>query len=131
MPFKLQLASTFAALIVLTDSCMADSNPKLLSIMGISLSILLGIPTNIIFFFFSFNILDNSLIPLCVPSPPIKNTIFILFLINCLDISSPSNPDLDVPNTVPPNKWISLTSSGFNLTQQSFFVNPRNPHLIP
>ena len=131
IPFKLQLASTFAALIVLTHSWMADSNPKLLSIIGISLSILLGIPTKIIFFFFSLKILANSLIPLWVPSPPIKNTILTLFFSNCFAISSPSNPLLEVPNTVPPKRWISFISSGSNFIQQSFLVKPKKPHLIP
>ena len=64
IPFKLLFASTLDALLVLTDSCIADSYLKLLSIIDISLSILFGIPTNLIFFFFSFYIFDNSLIPL-------------------------------------------------------------------
>ena len=42
--------------------------------------------------------------PLCVPSPPMKKTISTLFLINASAILFPSNPYLEVPNTVPPSK---------------------------
>ena len=103
---------------------MADSKPKLLSIIGMSLSILFGIPTNIIFFFFALKILFNSLMPRCVPSPPMKNTISTLFFIKTSAILFPSKPYLEVPKTVPPKRCICFTSSGLSLIQQSFLRKP-------
>ena len=53
------------------DSYTEVWKPKLLSISGISLSIVFGIPQIDICKFLSLNFFCNSAIPLCVPSPPI------------------------------------------------------------
>nr|GMD52522.1 hypothetical protein Iba_chr11bCG12430 [Ipomoea batatas] len=71
MPFSILNASTCAALIARWASSTAVSNPKDLSMTGISLSIVLGIPATETLrprFLTSYRI---SAAPLCVPSPPI------------------------------------------------------------
>ena len=50
-PFSQAIAYVFTQLIALTDSWTAVSNPKDLSITGISLSIVLGIPPMLIYKF--------------------------------------------------------------------------------
>jgi hypothetical protein len=54
-PYSADSASVYAESINLIDSATAVLNPKLLSIKGMSLSIVLGIPQIEIFIFFSLN----------------------------------------------------------------------------
>lgn len=70
-PYSAASASTVAELINGTASSTAVSKPNDLSMRGISLSIVLGTPTILIFKFYLSISFESSKIPLCVPSPPI------------------------------------------------------------
>mmetsp|Transcript_6631 Transcript_6631/g.16090 ORF Transcript_6631/g.16090 Transcript_6631/m.16090 type:complete len:234 (+) Transcript_6631:1795-2496(+) len=101
-PFSAALTSTDPAFTARSPSSIAVSNPKLRSMMGMSLSIVLGtaaIDTC------SFLLAHSSAIlsaPRIVPSPPITNTMLMFRASIASTIFSPSNPPRLVPKNVPP-----------------------------
>lgn len=70
IPFSEDIASIFADSMNFIDYWTAVENPKLLSIKGISLSIVFGIPQTDMLRFLSLIISINLQIPKWVPLPP-------------------------------------------------------------
>mmetsp|Transcript_36678 Transcript_36678/g.98300 ORF Transcript_36678/g.98300 Transcript_36678/m.98300 type:complete len:217 (+) Transcript_36678:1339-1989(+) len=117
--------SVTAELIASCAASTAVSNPNDLSMMGMSLSTVFGIPTTDIF---SWRRRASSAIrdaPRMVPSPPIMYTWLIPLASSLSTMASVSCPPRDVPSIVPPNRWIWSTSDGLSNRYSSASANPR------
>mmetsp|Transcript_104 Transcript_104/g.429 ORF Transcript_104/g.429 Transcript_104/m.429 type:complete len:296 (-) Transcript_104:591-1478(-) len=131
-PFNADLASIAAARIAFCASSTAVSNPNVLSMCRISLSMVFGIPTTETA---SPRRAHSSLMasaPAWLPFPPITNTM----LMPCRSIESTilgtSPPPRPVPITDPPALCTPdvLLRVSFKLDTPSF-QKPPNPNLIP
>ena len=113
-PFAVDFASTRAARIASLARLNAVWKPKLWSISGMSLSMVLGMPTTAIRRPRSPITRTICIAPRIEPSPPMTNSMLMLSRSRQSTISSGSWGPREVPSTVPPSTEMSRTVSGFS-----------------
>mmetsp|Transcript_19785 Transcript_19785/g.30966 ORF Transcript_19785/g.30966 Transcript_19785/m.30966 type:complete len:210 (-) Transcript_19785:286-915(-) len=118
-------------LIVFDARSTAVSNPKVLSVKEMSLSIVLGIPTTEMLCFNSSNAFVIDKAPRRVPSPPRVNKISTSFAAKFLAITIGSWGPLDVPRIVPPWLCMFLTKSGVKFIMFPVGIKPSYPNRKP
>ena len=131
-PLSADLASTAAALIAFCASSTAVSNPNVLSMCRMSLSIVLGMPTTDTFNPLLAHSSLMALAPACEPLPPMTNTMFI----PCASIES------TILGTSPPPRPVPMTEPPWRCNPLVFFLvrrmvstpsrqNPPKPYRTP
>mmetsp|Transcript_133087 Transcript_133087/g.315490 ORF Transcript_133087/g.315490 Transcript_133087/m.315490 type:complete len:233 (+) Transcript_133087:780-1478(+) len=120
----LQVASTYPALMARSASIHAVSKPKVQSSIGMSLSMVLGIPTTEQFQFFATMRSAHSWAPRCVPSPPMMKCARTPMSISTCTCSSSVGLPRSLTRMVPPIELMSCTLSGVSSIHISGLTTP-------
>mmetsp|Transcript_2839 Transcript_2839/g.9213 ORF Transcript_2839/g.9213 Transcript_2839/m.9213 type:complete len:334 (+) Transcript_2839:5426-6427(+) len=131
-PFSALFASTAAAWIAFCASSTAVSNPNVLSMCRMSLSIVFGMPTTLTFNPLFAHSFETAFAPACVPLPPMTNTMLIPCDSMLSTIFGTSPPPRPHPMMLPPcccNALVLFRDSGKFSTPS--FQKPPKPNRIP
>jgi len=123
-PLGVEAASVCAAAMDSAARANAVWNPKLWSMYGMSLSIVLGTPTTARGWSRAAAASAMRWAPRSVPSPPMTNRMQMPRRSRVAAMSSGSWSPREVPRTVPPRVWMPATSAGVSGTT-SPLTSPR------
>mmetsp|Transcript_59552 Transcript_59552/g.169407 ORF Transcript_59552/g.169407 Transcript_59552/m.169407 type:complete len:233 (-) Transcript_59552:2612-3310(-) len=124
MQFVLLVASTYADAIAFSASEHAVLKPKDLSMIGMSLSMVLGTPTTATSWPISCVHLKVSMAPVWVPSPPMTKYCVMFIFWSDFAMSICSGLPRSLTKMVPPCMWMFWTASGVSFTHFSGCTMP-------